>query len=100
MPTSDETRVSTKSSYFLTPDIGSGNVAVECSKQCKAWNSVTPKPRREIPSVIRRGYCSSLLHAIRSAKPDKQSRKSFQLFRADCEPVSYTHLTLPTMAVV
>ena len=34
------------------------------------------QPGREIPSVIRRRYCSSMQHAIRSAEPDKQSRKA------------------------
>ena len=54
-------------------------------KKWKAWNSITTKPRRDIPFIIGRRYCPGILQAIWSAKPDKQSRKSFQLFRADCE---------------
>ena len=53
--------MSVKSSYFLSPDIRSSRV---CSKKWKAWNSVTTKPRRDIPFIIRRRYCPRILHAI------------------------------------
>ena len=77
-----------KQGCLLSPLIFSlliSEVAEYVRKKWKAGNSITTKPRRDIPFIMRRRYCPSILHAIRSAKPDKQSRKSFQLFRADCE---------------